>query len=143
MPTSYPVFITAALFLAMILNDLIVHSPEKITKHSLEGLICVALMLILSFKDMELVSWGLLILSLVILIVCYHFASQMSPKVVPANRPPPVSSCPPTDSGPMFSSAIPGSETPSTVSVPASHTMSAIIGAKPPPTFTPITGCEA
>jgi len=143
MPTYYPVFITAALFLAMILNDLIVHSPEKITKHSLEGLICVALMLVLSFKDMELVSWGLLVLFLVILIVCYQFASQMSPKVVPANSLPPVSGCPSSGSGPMFSSAIPGSGTPSTVSVPASHTMSAMVGAKPPPTFTPITGCQA
>jgi len=134
MATYYPVFVTAALFIAIVLEDLILHSPENITKHSLEGLVCVLLMLILSRNNMEYVSWGLLVLPLVVIIVCGHYAYVKGPSVVSAN-------ILPIEPVPMMSSPISASGSPSSISVPASPTMSAMIGAKDPPTFTPITKC--
>jgi len=138
MATYYPVFVTIALFIAIVLDDLVLHSPENIMKHSLGGLVSTVLMLILSYNDMEIVSWMLLIFPIIILIIAYRYASLMGPTVVPATEAlVPTNTTPP----PMMSVPIDASSTPSMISVPASPTMSATVAAQPPPTFTPITAC--
>jgi len=131
MATYYPVFITIALFIAIVLDDLLVRSPESITKHSLEGLVSTLLMVVLSYNNMEFVSWGLLILPLIVLIAAYHFASLQGTPALPACSGPP----------PIMSSPIQASGSASTISVPASPTVSARADAKAPPIFTPITSC--
>jgi prepilin-type N-terminal cleavage/methylation domain-containing protein len=98
----------------------------------------LVLMLILSYNDMEIVSWMLLIFPIIILIIAYRYASLMGPTVVPATEAlVPTNTTPP----PMMSVPIDASSTPSMISVPASPTMSATVAAQPPPTFTPITAC--
>jgi hypothetical protein len=138
MATYYPVFVTIALFIAIVLDDLALHSPEKIMKHSLEGLVCTVLMLILSHNDMEIVSWMLLIFPLITLIIAYRYASLKGPTIIPATEALVARDAVPP---PMMSVPIDASSTPSMISVPASPTMSATVAAQPPPTFTPITGC--
>jgi amino acid transporter len=71
MTTFYPVAVSIALFTALILFDIIQRAPERINGHILFALITVFLMVYLSFKDMELVSWGLLLIPIVVLIPCY------------------------------------------------------------------------
>ena len=139
MATFYPVLITVAIFIALILDDIIQRTPENIPTNTLQGFVSMILMLILSFKDMELVSWGLLVLPIIVLILCYYYAIKVSvgnpTAILPgattvASTAQPVMSC---------STAATGS--PSNISVPSSPTMSAQIQAAPY-TFTPITACS-
>lgn len=78
MTTFYPVCVTIALFIALLLFDVIQRTPEKINGHIFSGLVVTFLMVYLSFKDMELVSWGLLLIPVVILVTCY-FLGYTSP----------------------------------------------------------------
>ena len=94
MTTFYPVCVTVALFIALILFDTLERRPEKINGHIFAGLIITFLMVYLSFKDMELVSWGLLLIPLVILISAY-FLGYKSP-TNPASAITPVSTVAPT-----------------------------------------------
>lgn len=126
MATYYPVIITAAIFIALIFNAILTGSSTHIPLYTLEAFICVGLMIILSFKDMEKVSWGLLLLVFIILIICYYFGVNSSS----INSPPTVMSCPSPASGPF-----------STISLPALPTTSAQLSGNPY-TFTPITGCS-
>jgi hypothetical protein len=78
MTTFYPVCVTVALFIALLLFDVIQRTPEKINGHIFSGLIVTFLMVYLSIKDMELVSWGLLLIPVVVLVTCY-FLGYTSP----------------------------------------------------------------
>ena len=91
MSNFYPVCVTLALFIALILFDIMERTPEKVTPHTFAGLIILFLMVYLSFKDMELVSWGLLLIPTVVLITCY-FLGKTSSSVTkfPAPVPSPV-----------------------------------------------------
>ena len=129
MATYYPVIITAAIFIALIFNAIFTGSSSHIPLYTLEAFICVGLMIILSFKDMEKVSWGLLLLVFIILIICYYFGVN-SPPVNSPKSTPSVMSC----SSPAFGPV-------STISLPALPTTSAQVSGSPY-TFTPITGCS-
>jgi len=110
MTTFYPVCVTLALFIALILFDILDQAPERIRKHTLEGLIILALMTYLSIKDMELVSWGLLLIPVVILITCYILG-----RTVPeSTKPSPIGITAP------IATASPASCTPLTISTPES-----------------------
>jgi hypothetical protein len=78
MPTFYPVCVTVALFIALLLFDVIQRTPENINGHIFFGLITTFLMVYLSFKDMELVSWGLLLIPFVVLVTSYFLAYKNS-----------------------------------------------------------------
>jgi len=126
MATYYPVIITVAFFIALILDDILQENSTGVPLHSLEGLVCTGLMLILSLRDMELVSWGLLVLTTVIVISAYYFGRSTS------------SSASSSSVQPVMSCSVQGTPSvPATIGTPS---MSAIS----PGTlsqFTPITGC--
>ena len=82
MPTFYPVCVTVALFIALLLFDVIQRTPENINGHIFFGLVTTFLMVYLSFKDMELVSWGLLLIPLVVLVTSYFLGYNSSSSVV-------------------------------------------------------------
>jgi hypothetical protein len=84
MTTFYPVAVSVALFTALILFDIIQRAPERINGHIFFALITIFLMVYLSFKDMELVSWGLLLIPTVVLITCYFLGAVGSSKKEPA-----------------------------------------------------------
>ena len=129
MTTYYPVIVTAAIFIALIFDDILTKSSTSVPINTLQGLICVGLMTVLSFKDMEFVSWGLLLLPIIVLIICYYFGintqSNLSSNLKPAT----------------MSCSTPASGSPSTISVPSSPTTSAQISGNAY-TFTPITSCS-
>jgi len=81
MATYYPVIITAALFIAIILDDILQENNTGVPIHGLEGLVCVGLMIILSLRDSEIISWGLLVLIVVIFSVAYYFGRSKSSSV--------------------------------------------------------------
>ena len=87
MPTFYPVCVTVALFIALLLFDVIQRTPENINGHIFFGVITTFLMVYLSFKDMELVSWGLLLVPLVVLVTCYFLAYKNSSDSVSVTAP--------------------------------------------------------
>jgi len=88
MPTFYPVSVTLALFIALILFDIIGRHPDLVTRHTLTGLVVVFLMLVLSFKDAEFVSWGLLLIPLIVLIICFVLGNTGTPTAAPTAAPP-------------------------------------------------------
>ena len=133
MSTYYPVIITVAMFIAIVMNDVISKTPERLTINALQGLVCVLLMLLLSFKNMELISWGLLALFFIILIICYRYAMATASTATGAQVAPIMN--------PILSTPIDATGPPSAIAVPVSPTMSAQVKAAPY-TFTPITGCS-
>lgn len=84
MTTFYPVCVTIALFVALLIFDTIERTPEKINGHIFSALIVTFLMVYLSFKDMELVSWGLLLIPVVVLVTCYFLGYKSPPKAATA-----------------------------------------------------------
>jgi peptidoglycan/LPS O-acetylase OafA/YrhL len=132
MATYYPVIVTIAIFLALVFDDILIESPEKIPITTLQGFICVGLMLILSFKDMELVSWGLLFLPTVVLIICYYFG--LAANKTTDSTPAPTMSLPTLATTAATAATVPA---PITISKPAS-TATKVTGN----IFTPITQCS-
>ena len=132
MATFYPVIITAAIFIAVILDNIIQRQSSNIPLNTLQGIISVGLMLLLSFKDMELVSWGLLLLILLVMTLSYFFAKAEDEKNSAA-----VTSSKTIPPPPKMTCSVIGTGKPSTIGTP---TMSAAI-ASAPYTFTPITSC--
>jgi len=132
MATFYPVIITTAIFIALILDDILKETPENVPVNTLQGLISIGLMLILSFKDMEFISWGLLILIFIIILISYHFGILTNKTVSGSGAPvlPPVMSCSTTATG-----------SPSTISIPSSPALSGNVAGSSY-TFTPITSCS-
>jgi hypothetical protein len=80
---AYAAITTAALFLAIILNDLVQNESGKIAQHALVGFICVLIIIVLSQKGYDLVAWGLLLIPLtsflVSLVGVYLNASPAAP----------------------------------------------------------------
>ena len=130
MATYYPVIVTAAFFIAMIFNDVLKESPELIPINTLQAFVCIGLMIILSYKDAEFVSWGLLTLTVIIIIICYFFGKDKTSTSTSKSSTPSIMSCPTAATG-----------TPSMISQPSSHAMSAEIHGNGN-TFTPITSCS-
>lgn len=83
MPTFYPVCVTIAFFVALLLFDVMERAPERVNSHIFLGLITTFLMVYLSFKDMEIVSWGLLMIPVVILVTSY-FLGYVAPATMVA-----------------------------------------------------------
>jgi hypothetical protein len=71
MTTFYPVCVTVAFFIALLIFDVMDRAPERVNSHIFLGLITTFLMIYLSFKDMEAVSWGLLLIPVVVLVTSY------------------------------------------------------------------------
>jgi hypothetical protein len=94
MPTFYPVCVTLALFIALILFDIIGRRPELVTQHVLTGLVILFLMTLLSFKDAEFVSWGLLLIPFVVLIICFILGNTGTPTVTAPKAAPSADSAP-------------------------------------------------
>ena len=67
----YPAITTAALFTAVIINDLITKHSSSITNHAFLGLISVFGMVVLSMKNLDIVGWGLLILPMFVIILSF------------------------------------------------------------------------
>ena len=66
---TYAAITTGAIFLAIILNDVVQSSTGKIPQHAILGFISVLIMVVLSQKGYELVAWGLLLIPLISFIV--------------------------------------------------------------------------
>lgn len=143
MTTFYPVGVTVAFFIAVILHDVFTRSKEKIAKHTLEALIITLLMVFLSFKDLEIVSWGVLLIPLTVLIICYFLGKTPKSAAIPAvvtaettgiNNPSHVAPNVATNACPVAASGAP-----SVLSTPASPTMTTALNAN---TYTPLTSCN-
>jgi hypothetical protein len=65
----FTVIVTAALFSALILLDLLRHEYQLLPAHTFFGIICVLAMSILEQKNHAIVGWGLLLTPLVILLI--------------------------------------------------------------------------
>ena len=133
MATYYPVIITAAIFIALNIQDVLRNNPDRVPINTLQALVCVGLMIILSLKDVEFVSWGLIALSTVIFIICYFLGTNAQSMNIQSinnshNSTPTIMSCP-----------SPASGSPSIISLPSSPTMSAQVSQY---NFTPITSCR-
>lgn len=84
MTTFYPVCVTIAFFVALLLFDVMERAPERVNSHIFLGLVTTFLMVYLSFKDMEIVSWGLLLIPVVILVTSYFLGYVEPAKMVAA-----------------------------------------------------------
>ena len=149
MTTFYPVYVTIALFVALILFDVIDRSPEKIRGHALGGLVVLFPMVYLSFNDMELVSWGLLAVPVIILTICYFLGSSASNSMSNAmemitaavSQPAPVSHPTPASHRVAATSAPVSATGTALLSTPANPLMSASTDPHPN-TYTPVTACN-
>lgn len=143
MTTFYPVCVTFSLFAALVLFDIMEQRPENINKHTLEGFVVLALMLYLSFKDMEIVSWGLLLIPLVVLITCYFLGRTV--KTSTSTAVPAAQSSAATNAAPAQTVSTPvcptGATTASSISTPISTSMSASVSGIAN-TYTPTTSCS-
>jgi len=145
MATFYPVYVTIALFIALMLFDIIDRSPEKIRGHALGGLVVLFPVVYLSFNDMELVSWGLLAVPVIILTICYFLGSSPSSAIemitAAVSQPTPVGQHTPT-SKPVAATSAPVCATGAPLlSTPAGPKMSSASDPHPN-TYTPITACN-
>ena len=63
------VIVTAALFTALVLLDLLRHEYQLLPAHTIFGIVSVVAMRILEQKNYENVGWGILLMPLVILLI--------------------------------------------------------------------------
>ena len=153
----YAVVTAAALFISIVLSDLLQDKSSEIPKHALFGLICTLLIFILSYNDLEAVGWGLLIVPIVSLLISFLIVSLHGTKNMgssstkyktkcstcnSSNTPTPEeNNCPAPVTVPTPSSTPSGSScAPATVSLPASLPSSGA-PSTPPYSITPSTGC--
>jgi hypothetical protein len=149
MTTFYPVGVTVAFFIAVILHDVFTRSKEKIAKHMLTALVVILLMIYLSFKDLEIVSWGVLLVPFTILVICYFLAPKSTEKaslitggVTPeattgstaTNNPSHVAPNVATNACPVAASG-----EPSVLSTPSSPSMTTALNGN---TYTTLTSCN-
>jgi len=68
----YSVLFTAALFIAIVLNDLNLKSPQKeLLKHLFLGLVALVGMGLLVYKGLDYVGWILLAVPIVSLVISF------------------------------------------------------------------------
>ena len=143
MTTFYPVGVTVAFFIAVILHDVFTQSKEKIAKHALTALVVTLLMVYLSFQDMEIVSWGVLLIPVTVLMICYFLGrtSSTTKENSIINTTTPGSSSSPQLSQNVATHACPvaASGEPSVLSTPASPSMASALSGN---TYTPLTSCN-
>ena len=141
MTTFYPVGVTVAFFIAVILHDVFTRSKEKIAKHALTALVVILLMVYLSFQDMEIVSWGVLLIPVTVLMICYFLGRTSSTTKENSLINTPGNSSPPQLSQNAATHACPvaASGEPSVLSTPASPSMASALSGN---TYTPLTSCN-
>jgi hypothetical protein len=78
----YSIIFTAAIFLAIILNDLIQNRKYRVQNNLYLGLLATALVTMLWYLGYEYVAWGLIILPILTLFITYIIVISTSKKVV-------------------------------------------------------------
>jgi len=154
----YSIIFTAAIFIGVLLNDVLQSRKTSISSHFFLGVVAISLVTILWYLDYEIVGWAMVLLPIFVLLISYitlvtgaAVSKNTSPVAATtlstASNAAPVQSCQPTNPpGPYTAVAQP---TPSTVSLPASIDVPATPATTPmtntnTPSFkiTPITaGC--
>ena len=77
----YSIISTAAIFIAIVFNDLIQNRKYLIRFHIFLGLLATSLVIILWYLDYEIVAWGLIIVPIFTLFISYIAASGNSKKL--------------------------------------------------------------
>ena len=148
----YSILFTAAIFIAIIFNDLIQNRTYRIQNNLYLGLLATALVTMLWYLEYEYVAWGLIIVPILTLFITYIIVISTSKKVTTTtvNDGPQISdnsksdapACNPNPAGEY--TAVPQ---PSTVSLPAApipptNTGTVMTSPVAAPTYniTPITG---
>lgn len=147
----YSILVTAAIFIAMVFNDIIQHGSKHASLHAFLGALATGLVTILWYLNFEIVSWGLIIIPIVAIIISYIVISTKkgtgstgeatTGPVLPSSPPP---ACAPSNlAGPYTTVAAPPPSTVSLPAVPPAPTTSAMSTSIPTPTstITPITAC--
>jgi len=83
----YSAFVTAALFIGIIINDYI--SNQSATNHIFIGIIAVAGMVLLAYKGLDRIGWILLAVPVVVISVSFIYISLNSKKEAPTPVPAP------------------------------------------------------
>jgi hypothetical protein len=85
----YSVITTAALFIAIIINDVIQKNESSISSHAFLGLLSTLAVLFLCMKGAEMVAWGIIILPIFVIILSfvlvYFSTSNTDASSVPAS----------------------------------------------------------
>ena len=136
----YSIVFTAALFMAIILNDLIQKHKNRVAIHSFFGLLATGLIAILWYLEYEVVGWTLILVPIAALIISYIVVATGASSSVTATAPTGIMAGAPSAAASAASTCSqynpPGPYTtmaPSTVSLPATT------GSQPttaPPTVT-------
>lgn len=72
----YSIIFTAALFVAIILNDVLQGRTTRVLSHTIFGVIATGLVSILWYLNYEFVSWILILIPVIALIIGYFLASS-------------------------------------------------------------------
>ena len=134
----YSIIFTAAIFVAILINDVIHDTKAYLVPHSILGLIALVLVTVLWYLNYEPVGWALILVPITALFISYLvLLSNKKPAVAaPAPAPKP-SENKPSDSTPMCIENPGGPYT--TVPKPESSTVSLPASAPPPATSTTTT----
>lgn len=139
----YSIIFTAAIFIAVILNDVLQGHNKSISNHFFLGVVAISLVTILWYLEYEIVGWAMVLTPIFVLLISYITLAAGASAIKTTSSPvgattlstasnaAPAQSCQPINPpGPYTAVAQP---TPSTVSLPAS------IGPPPTPAGTPMT----
>lgn len=133
----YSIIFTAAIFVAILINDVIHDTKAYLVSHSILGLIALVLVTVLWYLNYEFVGWALILIPITALFISYLvLLSNKKPAVAapaPAPAPKP-SENKSSDSAPMCIQNPGGPYT--TVPKPESSTVSLPASAPPPATST-------
>jgi predicted lipid-binding transport protein (Tim44 family) len=67
----YSIIFTVAIFIAVLLNDVIQHRTQRVPLHSFLGSIVIGLLTVLWYLDFEIVGWALIMIPIVALLISY------------------------------------------------------------------------
>ena len=67
----YSIIFTVAIFIAVLLNDVIQHRTQRVPLHSFLGSIVIGLVTVLWYLNFEVVGWALVMLPIIALIISY------------------------------------------------------------------------
>lgn len=135
----YSIIFTAAIFVGVLMNDLLEKRDKRMTRHFFLGILATSLVTILWYLGYEIVGWVMVVLPICILLISYIALvsglavkkSMTTPVAGKTSKAAPAQSCQPTNPpGPYTAIAEPA---PSKLSLPAS------IGPPPTPATTPMT----